>query len=116
MERAQEKPLFKIKRAICEIEECDGKSVIIDKLSRKIYRLCEGRLIEICHVALFNTSLINWHEDVRQEIKDRAHLHCLQQFVRDSIDQIQFHYKLLSVYVRRRSLLQLQLYPYLSIQ
>ena len=35
LERAQEKPFFKIKRAICEIAGCDGKSVIINKQSRK---------------------------------------------------------------------------------
>ena len=72
LESAQEKPLFNIKRAICEIAGCDGKSVIIDKLTRKIFRLREGRFIEICHAPLLSGSLIIWHEDVRQEIKDRA--------------------------------------------
>ena len=72
LELAQEKPLFKIKCAICEIAGCDGKSVIVDKPSRDIYRLREGRLIEICHVLLLSGSLINCHDDESQDIKDRA--------------------------------------------
>ena len=70
MDRSNDRPLFKIKRAICEITNCDGQSVLIDKPKRKIYRLRDGKLIEICHAPL-GSSLI-WHGDVTAAIKERA--------------------------------------------
>ena len=70
VDRSIDRPLFQIKRAICEITGCDGASVLIDKPKRKIYRLRDGKLIEICYAPL--QSLIVWHEDVTPDIKERA--------------------------------------------
>ena len=68
--RAKYRALFKIKRAIIETTNCNADMIIVDKPKRKLFRVVDRKLVEICSVSTSN--VISWNSTVEQQIRDRA--------------------------------------------
>eukprot|EP00973_Karenia_brevis_P049483 6865864-Karenia_brevis.AAC.1 len=66
--------LNKMKRAICELTSCPGKSIWFDRTStpRIAYKMHNGKLMEIARVDAGSCE-IDWASNVESVIRERTH-------------------------------------------
>ena len=59
-------PLFKIKRALCEIMDIDAKRIMIDKISKKVLYVNGSDILLVN--TLMPTGVVKWEADVDQRV------------------------------------------------
>ena len=68
--RAKHRALFKIKRAITEVTNCNADMTIVDEPKRKLFSVVDRKPVEICTVSKSN--VISWILIVERAIRVRT--------------------------------------------
>ena len=61
--------LFKVKRAICEINDVDGVRIVVHKNDKKVFYVEDSELRLVCK--LFPNGSMQWDNDVEQSVRDK---------------------------------------------
>ena len=62
-------PLFKAKRAICEINDVDGTRIVEYKNNKKVFYVEGSELRLVCK--LFPNGSMQWNNDIEQSVRDK---------------------------------------------
>ena len=62
-------PLFKAKRAICEINDVDGARIVLHKNDKKVFYVEGSELRLVCK--LLPNGSMQWDNDIEQSVRDK---------------------------------------------